>query len=377
MKRVSAFWILGALVCAVALVFCGAAWAGDAMQSSPTPIDQPQSIPFEQPQKGAPQGQTAAGTSTGTPEDSTFMNLNRIETALYGQAQPGGLLPRLSRAEKDLFGRELPGSLSERQYALVNFLEKGTDQQPSMLFKLAIAEWAVTQEIHPERAATQRLDLLEQMLDGSIQGGPMAMRLERFLTKLLPSGVQAVMQQVPPSSIAKVKLLKELNVKNIKKGDKVDLALASDFVVNGRLLAPKGARAFATVSKVKPPRMFGQSSEIEVEFQEMETLRPETISIFYGKAAQKAAEMDKSLLGAAGASFLGAILLGPVGLAGGFLIRGDNRPIPEGSIFYVETKNTTVVQAYEVPESLKSLLAPPLSDDVTIPTPTKSPDKKP
>ena len=79
-----------------------------------------------------------------------FQTLERIETIVYGSPQGGGLLSRLNTAEKEVFGRELPGSLTERQTAMLDFLEKGTTTQPSLLFKLSVAEWAVTQQIHPE-----------------------------------------------------------------------------------------------------------------------------------------------------------------------------------------------------------------------------------
>lgn len=75
---------------------------------------------------------------------SVYHSLERVEKILYGSVQEGGLLPRLSKAERDLFGRELPGSLTERQQALLNYLERPSQNQPSMLFKLGVSEWIVT-----------------------------------------------------------------------------------------------------------------------------------------------------------------------------------------------------------------------------------------
>ncbi|MGB4028503.1 MAG: hypothetical protein WBK47_09185, partial [Acetomicrobium sp.] len=67
---------------------------------------------------------------------------------------------------------------------------------------------------------------------------------------------------------------------------------------------------------------------------------------------------DDTVVAAAGASFVGAILLGPLGLAGGALVRGDVKNIPEGTPFYLETANITTVRAYPVPEVLHSIIRP-------------------
>ena len=76
------------------------------------------------------------------------------------------------------------------------------------------------------------------------------------------------------------------------------------------------------------------------------------------------ADQDAAQIGAAGASFAGAVLLGPLGLASGFLIRGSDKQLKEGTLFYVETMSAMMVQGYKVPSQISSMV---VSGDVATP----------
>lgn len=52
------------------------------------------------------------------------------------------------------------------------------------------------------------------------------------------------------------------------------------------------------------------------------------IPVMLGPEAEKASKADDTVVAAAGASFVGAILLGPLGLAGGALVRETLRIFP-------------------------------------------------
>ncbi|MDD4160626.1 MAG: hypothetical protein PHO18_06745 [Synergistaceae bacterium] len=293
-----------------------------------------------------------------------FQTLDRIETIVYGSPQGGGLLARLNTAEKDVFGRELPGSLTERQTAMLDFMEKGTTTQPSLLFKLSVAEWAVAQQIHPEWSLARRVDTLEAVVEGTVQGGALASRIERLITKLLPEGVLATPVEIPAATVVKTSLTQTLTVKNVKVDDKVVLKLLEEIVVSQNLVAPRGSRVFAHITKVKPPRSFGRPSEIEMAFDALEVIGPNAVTVAMGEAAKKAMEADAATIGAVGASFAGAILLGPLGLASGFLVRGSDNQLKEGTLFYVETTAASTVHGYKIPNQISSIV---ISGDVTTP----------
>jgi hypothetical protein len=77
-------------------------------------------------------------------------------------------------------------------------------------------------------------------------------------------------------------------------------------------------------------------------------------------------------MAAAGTSVVGAILLGPIGLAGGFLVRGDLKEIPEGSLVFAETADTFRVSSYPVPLGLQGML----QKEEPRPEEKKEPDSK-
>ena len=301
-----------------------------------------------------------------------FQTLERIEIIVYGSPQGGGLLSRLNAAEKDVFGRELPGSLTERQTAMLDFLEKGTMTQPSLLFKLSVAEWAVIQAINPGWSLAKRIDTLENVVEGTVQGGAFASRTERLIMKLLPEGVLATPVEIPATTIVKTSLLQTLTVRNVRVDDKVVLKLIQEIVIGQNLVAPKGSRVFAHITKVKPPRSFGRASEIEMAFDALEVIGPNSVTVAMGEAAKKAMEADSGTIGAVGASFAGAVLLGPLGLAGGFLVRGSDNHLKEGTLFYVETTAAATVHGYKIPSQISSMT---VSGDVTSPQGTASQTK--
>lgn len=297
-------------------------------------------------------------------DDTTvFQVLERVETIVYGSAQGGGLLARLNNVERDVFGMELPGSLTERQTAMLNFLEKGSQSQPSLLFKLSVAEWGVNLEIRPDLGLVNRIDALESVVEGTVQGGAYAARVERLITKLLPDGVVATMLDVPAGTVVKSQLTKELSVRTVKKDDLLILRLYEEIMVDGNLLAPKGSRVFAHISKVKPPRSFGRASEIEITFDSVELIAPTTVPVVMGESARKAMEADNAIVSAAGLSFAGAVLLGPLGLATGILVRGSDKPIKEGTLYYVETAEPIQAAAYAIPAQIQRMVQP-VSEDV-------------
>lgn len=319
----------------------------------------------------------AAATAFGANDDvSLFKQVDHIETLVYGQPRVGGLVARLNSVEKDLFGRELPGSLAERQAALLNFIESGVDNQPSLLFKVGVVEWALESVANASDSLSQRISAVEERVEGSAMSDrPLAMRLERALSMVVSDPVVWETVTVPAGTVVRFKLLDELNPAKTKKGDSFSAELTHDLVMGERsLVAVRGSRSAGIVESVKKPRSFGRSSEIKFTVQELKVLAPGGIALTRGKKADEAAQIEASHAAAAGTSLVGAIVLGPVGLVGGFLVRGDSKIIPAGSVFYAETSADSSLWAYTVPDSLKSLVKPEL---IEMPAPAGAqPDKK-
>ncbi|MBQ3646416.1 MAG: hypothetical protein IJM82_01155 [Synergistaceae bacterium] len=295
---------------------------------------------------------------------SSRQMMEQIEKIIYGYVAKGGLIERLSKVEEDLFGRSLPGTIAERHAAILNFLDTGTEDQPSMLFKLGVAEWVVDKKINASEAAIKRLEALETNLTGSSRGGsPIVMRVESLLAALVMDPITSVPVNVPANTVMKFRFMDELSPAISKAGDFVRLELTDDLIVNQHLVAPAGSLLITQVREVKRPRMFGVPGEVRLSFEELKPLGPQKPKVTVGEAAQNAikearkvgARGEGAIVGAGAVSIAGAALLGPVGLVSGVFIRGNSIKIAAGSVTFLQTSEDCVVSSYPIPASLQKV----------------------
>ena len=294
---------------------------------------------------------------------SSRQMMESIEKIIYGYTSQGGLIERLAKVEEDLFGRSLPGTIAERHTAILNFIDIGTEDQPSMMFKLGVAEWVVDKKIHASEAAAKRLENLEVNLTGSSRvGSPIVMRVESLLATLIMDPVTAQPVTVPSNTVMKFRFMDELSPATSKAGDFVRLELTNDLIVNQNLVAPAGSLLMTEVRKVKRPGMFGVPGEVRLSFNELKPLGPQRPPVWVGEASQNAIKDARrtgdrgegAIVGAGALSIAGAALLGPAGLVSGVFIRGNSIKIPAGSVTFVQTSGDFVVSAYPIPISLQS-----------------------
>ncbi|MBQ7168288.1 MAG: hypothetical protein IJR63_00115 [Synergistaceae bacterium] len=294
---------------------------------------------------------------------SSRQMMGEIEQIIYGYTSKGGLIERLGKVEEDLFGRSLPGTIAERHAAILNFLDKGTDEQPSMMFKLGVAEWVVDKKIRASEPAVKRLEDLESNLTGASRAGnPIVMRVESLLATLIMDPVTAQPVTVPANTVMKFRFMDELSPAKSKAGDSVRLELTHDLIVNQNLVAPAGSLLVTEVRAVKRPGMFGVPGEVRLSFNELKPLGPERPAVWIGSESQKAIKEARTaggrgegaVIGAGAASIAGAVLLGPVGLVSGAFIRGNSIKIAAGSVTFLQTSGDCAVSAYPIPISLQS-----------------------
>lgn len=295
-------------------------------------------------------------------QGSSGQMMAQIERIIYGYVAKGGLIERLGKVEEDLFGRSLPGTIAERHAAILTFLEIGTDEQPSMLFKLGVAEWVVNKRIRASESASKRLEDLEVNLTGaSRNGNPIVMRVESLLATLVMDPVTAQPVLLPGNTVMKFRFMDELSPAKSKKGDYVRLELTNDIIVNQCLVAPAGSLLVTEVRDVKRPRMFGIPGEVRLSFNELKPLGPQKPPVYLGKESENAVKEARktgdrgegAVIGAGAMSIAGAALLGPVGLVSGVFIRGNSIKIPAGSVTFVQTSGDVVVSAYPIPSSIQ------------------------
>ncbi len=263
--------------------------------------------------------------------------LDILERVVYGSAQAGPILPRLSKLEADVFGRIMPGSIKDREKNLMGFLVYGTDRDLPLTVKVDAVEWTVFGHIN-QGGLLSRVEQLENRIMGKSGGNSLAMRVIELLKVSLPDGKIVIKSvDIAASTLVKVSLEKGVSSKTARAGDRIPYVVCEDVIVNGVLVVPSGTSGEGKVLKVRKAGNFGRSGTLSVDFGFVNTIMGDELLLGVGKKSISENEKDKNMAFAIGSSIVGAAILGPVGLVAGIFVHGKDIVIPAGAKFYVET----------------------------------------
>ena len=99
---------------------------------------------------------------------------------------------------------------------------------------------------------------------------------------------------------------------------------------------------------VRKSGRFGRTGYINLDLSSIESMDSSNIKVSIDSAGEK---YDKKKIGmAAGASAIGCVVLGPIGLAGGAFVKGGEIEIPVGTEFDIITKEDCKVTGVSVPK---------------------------
>ena len=163
------------------------------------------------------------------------------------------------------------------------------------------------------------------ILGGCIAAGPRASAADITVTK--DTDVPLVFDQ-PVSS------------KTAKAGDRIAMHVASDVVVNGKTVIPMGTKVTGIVSKVEKRKHFGVNAKLRLAFDPIRVhgaridIEPKDKGKYTGTRTDQA--------GAAAGG--GALLLGPLGLAGGYFVVGKQVNIKVGDTLVTDVVHDTIVR---------------------------------
>lgn len=270
--------------------------------------------------------------------------LIQVEEVLYGREQEGSLLTRLERVETDVLGRPQENSaFLVRLQKLVSLLT-GAEGEVSIKMKLNAIEWALFREVNEGVSISRRLDEIEMAMFGSTQGSlGLVERLNQLLELMWPGGrVYTAQTDVPKSTLVQIELLTEINSETSKVGDPIRYRVAEDVRIDNRIVIAAGSEGTGRVIAVDSSGRLGQDGRVQVDFGTVGAMDSTQVRL---QVAERATEQNKSLELAAGASLAGVVLLGPIGLAAGYFVRGRAHTVPVGTKFYVEVASATRVNA--------------------------------
>ena len=276
--------------------------------------------------------------SAATPE-TVQAKLAAVEKDTYGTEQTGALLDRINKLEKDYDGSHRTGSMMARVDAIYDEIYTN-GSKPSVLAQLNAIEWNIDHEVSMN-SVEKRVADMEMTINGQTNEGTYKKRIQDLAASSFgTTDLPMVQINVPKNTLIKAALVDPVNTKNLKKGDAIRYKVAADVIVDGKLVFAKGEPGDGVVTKVKQARNFGRNAELEIDYKQTKSIDGTYVATFMGEEAKQ--EM-KNLAMAAGASLAGIVILGPIGVIGGAFVKGKNIDLPEGTEFYIQTRDNTTM----------------------------------
>jgi len=153
-------------------------------------------------------------------------------------------------------------------------------------------------------------------------------------------GWAAVSVWVPAGTKVGLQFLTPVASDKIATGAKVNFKVIADVLQDRHVVIRTGASTVGTVTEATKPGVFGQDAKVVIGLLAVTGVDGKPIKL--SDVVVSKATISKGRAGAAGASVAGMILLGPIGLLGGALVRGNNVEVPVGTV----VAETTKVGAY-------------------------------
>ena len=276
----------------------------------------------------------------GAAAEPTTLNgrMERVEDVLYGETRSGSLTERITSADNLIYGTgsSTGVGLDDRVGNLyADVVNSGNDAAPSISSRTNALEYYLTDEIKREPLAG-RIGDMEKSVFGSVRSGALDKRTAE-LEKAIYGDQHSEMKDVvlPEKTVFKISLNDNISSKTNLVGDPVEFTVQEDVKVGDILVLPRGSRGSGVVTKVSRPKSFGRSGKLDISFDQVFSLDDEPIPTVLGPEAKDKLKMEAA---AVGASTIGALALGPVGLVGGFFVKGKDVELPAGSELYIQTQ---------------------------------------
>ncbi len=280
------------------------------------------------------------GLVTYYPVQAQVVPLNRlvrVEQVIFGQQFDGDpLLKRIERLEDILYGKTQEGSLMVRAQNVINYVLPSYDN-PSLIFKINTLEWSLLGTIN-QGPVLNRIGNLEQVVFGQSKHEPLQDKVDKLMQLSLPGG-QVPVQRItlPADTLVRIKLLESLSSDQSRVGEEVDFKVVNDINYEASLVIPEGTTGTLKVQNIERAGKLGKDGSLTLSFSDITgidgTFIPVTID-------EESRSENRSRKLAIGASVLGTVLLGPLGIVAGFFVEGDDEELPAGSELYIQTKNS-------------------------------------
>lgn len=270
--------------------------------------------------------------------------MDRVDQVVYGEIKDGSLLDRISSVDNLIYGKgNMTGDgLDDRvSNAYLDVVNSGNDAAPSISARTNALEYYLTDEVKRE-ALADRIGNLEKTVFGKEKTGAIDQRSAE-LEKAVYGDQHFEMKEVllPEKTVFKIAINDKVSSKTNMVGDEVTFTVREDVKVGNNLVLPKGSQGSGVITKVSQPKSFGRSGKLDISFDQVFSLDDEPIPTVLGPEAKEKLKMEAA---AVGASAVGALALGPIGLVGGFFVKGKDVEIPAGTELYIQTQSSVTTK---------------------------------
>lgn len=270
--------------------------------------------------------------------------MDRVDQVVYGEVKDGALLDRISSVDNLIYGKgNMTGDgLDDRvSNAYLDVVNSGNDAAPSISARTNALEYYLTDEVKRE-ALADRIGNLEKTVFGKEKTGAIDQRSAE-LEKAVYGDQHFEMKEVllPEKTVFKIAINDKVSSKTNMVGDEVTFTVREDVKVGNNLVLPKGSQGSGVITKVSQPKSFGRSGKLDISFDQVFSLDDEPIPTVLGPEAKEKLKMEAA---AVGASAVGALALGPIGLVGGFFVKGKDVEIPAGTELYIQTQSSVTTK---------------------------------
>lgn len=270
--------------------------------------------------------------------------IDRVDEIIYGSAQSGSLIQRVDQVDNVIYGvgNSSASGLDNRISNLyVDVVKNDDDTTPSISTRTNAMEYYLTDEVQTEPLTT-RIGELETKVYGKEKKGALDTRMAE-LEKAVYGDQHYEMKTVelPANTVFKISLNDDVNSKLNQVGDEVTFTVQEDVMVGDVLVLPRGSQGSGVVTKVSRPKSFGRSGQLDISFDQVFSVDDESIPTVLGPESKEKLKMEAA---AVGASTIGALALGPIGLVGGIFVKGKDVNMPAGSELYIQTSEAVTTK---------------------------------
>ena len=284
-------------------------------------------------------------TSVWAAPDTVLEKTEALESTVYGKVQVGALTDRVHQLQDTIYGTKQQGSITGQVDALFKAVES-QNMKVTLHQEVNALEWMYYDEVH-SGSLVERIGEMERSVNGMESKGSLQSRVQKLKQAIFGTqvGLRTKQGTIGADQVFSLELTEPITSQKNVKDDVVHVKVAEDVMDGETLLIPKGTVGTGHITEITKARSFGRNAKLNIVFDQLQGIDGTVFTAIQGEEAKSKTKEEYK---AAGASVAGAVLLGPVGLVGGFFVKGKSIDLPVGTLVYVQPESTVTISGVEV-----------------------------